>query len=196
MTQLATSDDLAYRLGRNLTNSEVDRADALLDDASAAVRSYTGQQFVTQEHEDRLPVRRNKIRLPQRPVTAVDTVEDMDGNDVAFTWDAGDTIYLTDYTGRAFQLLFAPRTTPLSFVDITYTAGYETVPEDIVAVICAIAARALGVDPTQTGVTSESLGDASISYGTIGAAGGLGLFPDERAILNRYRRVGGTVFVS
>lgn len=196
MTQLATLDDLTPRLGRDLTDAELLRADSALTDVSAAVRAYTGQQFLIDEITARLPVRRNKIRLPQRPVTAVDTVDDVDGNSLEFTWDAGDVVYLDSVAGRAFELETVPRRLPLRWADVTYTAGYETVPDDIVAVVCSIAARSLGATPEHAGVTSMSLGDAAIGYGTVGASGALGMFDGERAVLDRYRRIGGTILIS
>lgn len=193
MTALATTEQLAARLGRDITADELARVTALLEDASAAVRSYTGQHFTSEERTARLRVTRGRVRLPQRPVTAVAAVADTNEVDVTFTWDAGDSVDLTANPLNAWEL--EGRTSPLRYVDVTYTAGYTDIPSDIVAVVCSIAGRSFGLDPQMGGITSESIGDASLSYGTIGAAGPLGLLPDERAVLDRYRRIGGTAMV-
>lgn len=195
MTALATIDDLTDRLGRDVTTLEALRLDRLLTDASAAVRSYTGQQFTEDETTDRIRVRRSMARLPQRPVTEVDTVKDVDSNDVTFTWDGQETLYLDPYWGVAFEFTFVPRRVPLQLVDVTYTHGYASVPDDIIAVVCSMVGRAFGVSPEMAGTTALSLGDASISYGAAGAAGGIGMLMDERAVLDRYRRIGATALL-
>lgn len=179
---LATADDLAGRLGRTLTDTETDQAELLLADASAAVRAYCGQQFGQSDQTSRLRVRGGVIFLPQRPVTSVTTVADPDGNDIDFTWYAGDRIALSSPSAA-------------QWADVTYTAGYEEIPADIVAVVCQIAGRALGRPADETGLASETIGQYSYSVGGAAAAGSVGMLADERAVLDRYRRVGGTANV-
>ena len=174
-------DDLAGRLGRALSTAESDRAELLLADASAAVRSYTGQQLGLGEATSRLRVKDGAVRLPQRPVIDVTAVADTDGNDLDVTWVAGDRIALTGTTAE--------------WVDVTYSFGYEEVPSEIVAVVCQIAGRAFGRPPDETGMQSETIGQYSYTVGAAAAAGGLGMLADERAVLDRYRRVGGLVRV-
>jgi hypothetical protein len=193
MTALADIDDLTIRLGRDLYGADLIKAHTLLEDASAAVRAYTGQQFTLADLTSRLRVSRGKVRLPQRPVTAIDSVDDVDGNALAYTWDAGDIIYLaTSSLGPAYEFTFVPRITPVMWVDVTYTAGYETVPDEIVAVVCEKVRRSLD-SPVSGAVTSQTMGDASQSFGAVGAAGIAGFFSDEREVLDRYRRVGGSI---
>jgi hypothetical protein len=178
MPPLATVTDLEGRLGRVLSEDETDRAELLLEDASAAVRSYTGQQFTaTANAVVRLRARAGTIRLPQRPITAVDAVENMDGDAVEFTWYAGDKIVLTGYPQDGW-------------FDVTYDYGGE-IPDDIVAVVCQMTARAFGTTPDATGYQSESIGTYSYTVGPAAAAGAVGLLNDERAVLDRYRRIGG-----
>jgi hypothetical protein len=178
---LASVDDLSGRLGRTLTTAESDRVELLLADASATVRSYTGQDLsLVEDDVKRLRVKDGAIRLPQRPVVSVDSVADIDGNDLDVTWSAGDRI-----------LLDAPGT--YAWADVTYTHGFEEVPGEIVAVVCQIAGRAFGRPPDETGMQSESIGQYSYTVGVAAAAGGLGLLNDERAVLDRYRAVGGYV---
>ena len=71
-TRLATPDDLTRRMGITV---ESERALALLADASAAVISYTGQQFVRATTTVQVRVPSDwKVRLGQLPVHDVDAV--------------------------------------------------------------------------------------------------------------------------
>src|SRR5688500_11157098 len=91
MAALATKADLAARLGRDITCEEDARLDALLADASALIRAYTGQDFAeTTDAEVTLRASGGMIRLPQRPVTSVESV-------VAIGWQGVPDITLTDW---------------------------------------------------------------------------------------------------
>lgn len=190
MADLATSADVEAFLGRSLTASESTRVDALLADASAAVRNYTGQQFDMDETTERLKVRNGRIRLSQRPVTDVASVVDMNGNDITFTWYVGSVIDLADAPPDSWS--FEPYKNGLTVVDVTYTHGYAAVPDDIVAVVRSIVAKALSVAPEYAGITQQTVGDVSVSYGSFAAAGGVGMLNDHRVILDRYRVEGGS----
>ena len=193
MPDLATTDDLEVRLGRALTSEETTKAEGLLADTSANVRGYTGQSFTEETTTQRVKIRNGFVLLPQRPVTAVDTVENTSGTAVSFTWDGLERVYVPAQVPDSFS--WEPYRAPLSLVDVTYTHGYETVPADIVGVVCGVTLRALGQDPMDGGTTQESIDGYSFSRGTTGAAGGFGLLPDERVVLDRYRRQFGSVQV-
>jgi hypothetical protein len=190
---LATVTDLEDRLGRALDAVEVVRANALLEDASATVRAYTGQQFGAATSTVRLQVRGGKVRLPQRPVTAVTGIDNMSGAAVEFTWYAGQTISLGTEAINSWEL------EPIgeqAWVDVTYTHGQADVPADIVGVVCQMVGRALGTPADQTGYSSESIGTYSYSVGAATAAGAAGLMNDERAVLDRYRQPIGSMRVA
>lgn len=180
---LATVDDVAARLGRDLTAEEELRAETLVVDVSAAVRSYAGQTFSAETTTARLRVRSGTIRLPQRPVVDVTEVADLDGNDIEFTWYHGDTLTLTGIPTNGW-------------VDVTYEHGWEELPADIVAVVCQIVGRALGMPADQGGYQSETIGSYSYAVGAAAAAGSTGMMNDERAALDRYRRIGGTAWLA
>lgn len=188
MEPLATLDDLAVRLGRTLSDVEETRAAALLDDASAAVRAYTGQDFTSSETTVRLVPRNGKIALPQRPVTAVDSVKTVDGTDLVFTWWTGNSVTVGATSINWFEVNGSP-TQP---VDVTYTHGYTTVPADIVAVVCQIVGRAMTKPADEAGFTQESIAGYSYALGAAAASGAVGMLADEKAVLDRYRRPGGT----
>lgn len=168
MGPLANEGDFEARLGRDIQDLERARVLALLTDASAKVRRVSGQTISRATTTHRFNPRHTPngygIVLNQWPVVSVDTV---DGD---FTWFAGSNFLAT--------------WTPLT---VTYTHGYDPVPDDIVAVVCQIAARAFGTKPDTSGVSSESLGAYSYSIGAAAAAGPLGMLADEREIVLAYR---------
>lgn len=188
MGTLATSVNLMDRLGRDLTATEEARVLALLTDASATARKVSGQQFDLATTTARLTPRNGVVRLPQRPVLAVTAVTDTNANDVTFTWLGDDRVNIATQVFDSWSMV--PYRNGITAVDVTYEHGYETVPDDIVAVVCQIVARALGRAPDSSGLTSETIEGYSYSLGSAAAAGPLGLLPDERLILESYRRVG------
>lgn len=186
MPDLATVTDLEARLGRDLTPAEAGRAGALLADVSASIRAFTGQDFSRDTTTDYLPVRRGRVRLPQRPVVDVVTVEDLDGSPVAWQWLRGDLVEVVDLPLDTFE--WVPYRGAGRTVQIEYVHGYEPLPPDVVGVVSSVTLRALGQSPTMAGVTSESIQGYSYSIGATGAAGAFGLLEPERAILQRYMR--------
>lgn len=170
MDPLATVDDLAARLG---SMPPATRAGALLTDASAAVRAYTRQNISRETNTVRLTPSYGAVRLPQWPIVAVTAAVNDLGAAVNVTWPTG---------GSAVMI----RTDiPLT---VTYRSGYDPVPDDIIAIVCQVAGRALGLTADSSAIQSESLGAYSYSIQAAAAAGPLGLLADERRILNRYRR--------
>lgn len=192
---LASTDDFEARLGSTIADE--DRAQALLDDASAAVQAYTGQAIEETTYTAfRIQARNGVARLPQRPVTAVSAVVNVDGDTLDFTWDAGQVVNLGGLGFPLNSFEVEPFRNRRPYVDVTYTAGYATIPGDIVAVVCQAAIRAYGVDPQQAGLTSESIAGYSYSVGSAAASGAVGLLPAEKEILDRYRVVGGTAYLA
>lgn len=189
---LATTADLAARLGRDFTAEELVRAEKILDDVSARVVAYTGQQFEQVANDPvTVRVRDGIVVLPQRPVTAVAGVADMDGNALSFEWDEFDRVRLLTVGLDGFEVHIGWR--PVSRVVVTYSHGYAAVPDDVVAVVCQIAGRAFGTPASESGVTQESLGAWSYSQGGAAGAGPLGMLAAEREVLDLYRRPIGNI---
>jgi hypothetical protein len=159
----------------------------MLNDVSAAVRAYTGQYFTRTETTERLTVDRGTVRLTQHPVHAVTTVTDLTGAEIVASWNGLDRVTLDP--GPAATFVTIP-------VDVTYDHGYDTIPADIVAVVCHIVARSLGSPAEDARLTGQSIDGYSEQFGTIGAAGPFGLFADEQRILDRYRRHVGIAWMS
>lgn len=194
MTALATPADVVARLGRSFTDTEAQRVDALLVDASAKVRSYTGQQFTEGTSTVVITPQRGIVTLPQRPVTDVTTIVDNDSNAVTFTWYAGETVYLYPL-GTEVRLDLNVASPPVAPVTVTYDHGYAagSIPEDIIAVVCGVTLRALGRTPLESGVMQQSVAGYSETIGPVGAAGPVGLMAEEKEVLDKYRRTSGRV---
>lgn len=190
---LASFDDLTVRLPSGTITDE-DRAEALLASASAVVRNYTGQDFTADTTTDRVKVRKGRVRLPQRPVSDVVSVADVNGNAITDYELVNDVLIVSSSVPDTWA--WEPRRFSLDFVDVEYTHGYDTIPDDIIAVVCQIAARAYGTPATDAGVQSESVSGYSYAIGAAAAAGPTGLLSDERAVLDAYRRVGGLAYFS
>jgi hypothetical protein len=185
VSALATVADLEARLGKAVTDPI--QAQAMLDDVSASVRSYTGQAFSRVITTDRLTVRRALVRLPQRPVNSVDAVALSDGTAVTFDWQTGaETVCVGGWESSCSRI---------SAALVTYDHGYDTIPQDIVAVVCNVTNRGLGIDPTAGAIASRSISNYQETYGPVGAAGSTGLFTSEVQVLDRYRRFGTTAWV-
>jgi hypothetical protein len=185
MAALATVADLEARLGHTIADPA--QAAAMLEDVSAAVRAYTGQLFSRVVTTDRLAARRGLVRLPQRPVNAVSAVTLNDGTAVLFDWETGaETVCVAGVDVSCSRV---------AHVQVTYDHGYDTVPGDIIAVVCNVANRGLGTDPSMGAVASRSITNYQETFGPVGASGATGLFSNEATVLDRYRRVGGVAWV-
>lgn len=187
---LATTDDLDERLGRTLAGAELDRAAALLRDASATIRGYTGQQFTQATTTDRFRVRpRQPLVLPQRPVTAVSAVTDINGTAVAYTWDGIDRIEMWAdigaINGPSYDT-FSGRPLLRNLVDVTSTHGYADIPDDVVAIACQMVGRSLGRPLDDQGLTETTLDGYGEKWSPSSASGAVALTDDERAVLDRY----------
>ena len=183
---LATPADIVNRLGRALTDTEANRVAALLEDASAAVQDYVQQTFTAGTSTVILTPVRGRVTLAQRPVTSITSVKDQDGNDIPYTWYSGETVLLSATDGDV-QLDLDGTAWDQEPVTVIYTHG-GTVPQSIVAVVCSVVLRALGRTPLESGVMQQSIAGYSETIGPVGAAGPVGLLPEEKALLERYRR--------
>jgi hypothetical protein len=200
---LATVDDLDARLGRTLTGVDADRANQLLRDASGAFRRAAGQQISAGSSTARLrpmfagPIRAARtwdafVRLRQRPATAVASVIDAAGNPVEFEWLGDDRVAVTtrassstfdEVDGNAYGVL----------VDVTYSHGYDEIPDDVVAVVCQMVGRALAVTPDKTAYFQRSIDNYAETLGSAAAGGAVGMLPAELKFARTFRRTARTV---
>lgn len=172
MSQFATPDDLATRLGITLTDDEWFRADSLLTDASALIADEVGQtiDLVTDDVYTRPGTYDNRILLPQRPVVSISSITARLLGNTDFPI-ADDSWYIDgDELVRAAFPLGIERhffqtgngwLGPTFTLTITYTHGYATIPQIAKSVCLEAVVRVWG---NPGGVAQESAGDTSTLY--------------------------------
>lgn len=190
----ATTADLETRLGVTFsTPTEVAKAQAHLDDATAYLQAEIGQLITAGTATYSVRHRGDgPLLLPQRPVTAVTTVR------------IGGVI-TTGYTFIDQELHLPQRwSNSQSFgevaaymdVTVTFNYGYATIPPDLKAWCCVLAAQ--GLEAAAGGwlgsprVQSERIDDYQVTYVTDGSS--MSLPPD---VLERLRaRYGSGAYVT
>ena len=177
VVQLATEEDVVAVLGRDLTDDELARVNAILDKASELFRAESGQVFTGGTSEVRLRVRDvDTVLLPQRPVISVDTITDDDGNDLEFT---------------LYKQAVTLEDTSVRWVRVEYTHGGD-VPDAVRLAVAEIAAVVLRIDSSaQAGMSQvqETTGPFSrqASYASWALGGATRLAPDDIAIARSFR---------
>jgi hypothetical protein len=195
----ATLDDLKPLLLTPLASgAPTTRAEALLEQAARRIRAYTRRTFV-KVTDDVIVIRSvgSKVRLPQTPVIAVTAVKLIDylGNRYpipTYGFDAIDTVDLAFYDlVLNLPTILAFNTTWNGSVEITYSHGYDTVPEDIVALNAELVARILNSPLNgMSGVRSSTTGPYSVTVDpTTGGGGIITLTDDDKAMLGRFKRL-------
>lgn len=190
---LVSVGDVLGRLPASVTVDE-NRVLNLIKDASAAVRRFTKQDFtVVTETQGIRPIG-GKIKLPQRPVLAVNDISVRLPNSLTestipgWYWDGSDEVWLTDggtIINLAEELLFVMEwQTPEC--QVNYTHGYDTVPDDVVGVICSMVTRIVTA-PGLGGVISENVGEYSYRLSDAAAQGPMSLTQAEKDALASYR---------
>lgn len=181
----ATADDLALRLNRTFTAEEETWVEALLGDASTYLRGIIGQTVFPQtETTFRDWASASRVDLPQFPVIEVESVE-IDGEAVDYTLRPG-YIVLDDYSDDP--------------VDITYTYGYETAPDELVRLTCVLVSSALltleaSLGLTAGGLSSAQLDDFKLAWANGGASSGMVLPPIQVAAVKEQFGKGGFTVV-
>lgn len=194
---LATQEDLEAALQRTLDPAQAALA---LKRASARVRKYARQTFSLVENDTiELPGRSRVLRLPQRPLVLDDmhllTVTELFGiTDVEYTAIEG-----RDYTrigteltrGEAWwaptRLMGWPWLRPQGIwadrVRVTYSHGYDEVPDDVEDIVLDLAAMNL-TNPKN--LRAEAVDDYSVTYAAETIGGAL-LTQDHKDALRGYR---------
>jgi len=169
--------------------------------ATAAIRNYCHQYIEKVEDDtwtfDVRPARWN-VMLPELPVIEVTSVVEDDE-----TLTADDDYQLGQY-GQLWRVGQRWKE-GTQIVTVTYTHGYETIPDDIVDVCTRAASRAYqaGLRSADAdgipGVASKALGDFSVSFvgetgggmgeGVMGASAARMLLLSEKDMLDEYRQV-------
>ncbi|MEU7814126.1 hypothetical protein [Pseudonocardia sp. NPDC049154] len=164
---LATPEQLAARLGVTLPDDDPALAqyEELLIDASAEMRSIIGQPLSKMTSTTELwPDRPGRYELPAWPVHEVSAVV-VDGQPVGWYRTGPRTLCVPRQCGP---------------VTVTFTHGWDPIPDDIVKWTCVLAASSLAAaESTESlGLTagvsqrSEKIDDYQVSFQTPEAGGG------------------------
>lgn len=191
-TLFATVTELSDHMGVAI-DPEDSRSFALLEAATALIRSRTGQYISFVEDDDQ-ELRGNwtdRLWLPQKPVVDVSEVSVRHQGEMAAT-----TLDVSAYTVDRRGLLqrldgwwwgHDPAGCwggPAGQVLVTYSHGYTTVPEDIRAATLALASRAMS---NPDGAESESIGSYSITYAKAESSiADVGITGMESAVIEKY----------
>lgn len=158
MTALATTADYEALTGQTLDDAELVRVSRLLELASEAVLARAhGQNVTSQTYTDAtLYGHEGAFLFPQRPVTAVASVE-VNGT----TYTSGDYRFTPGGDRRPAQLIRRVSGRDAAWgwheATVTYTAGWETVPAQIIAATVAVA-RGAYMGSADTVLTATAAG--------------------------------------
>lgn len=193
---LASVDDVASRLGRDLSQQEAIRLEPLLSDASAQVRRYCRRDFLMHTAEEQvLYGHDSEIYLPGSPVWSVQSVV-LDGGgtflpDIPvpwFTFDEVQTIRLGAGTGiiNLPEAWSEAGEYPGTY-KVTYTWGYADVPDDVNMVVANAALSVLTAPTAAAGVIGESIGPYSYRLERGGGGVAVALSAADLMLLKDYR---------
>lgn len=189
MAAFASTDDLGDLLGETLTGARLAQATAILDLATAQIQGWTRQRL-ERVVDDTIVLPGGtgwELELPERPVveatvTAIDGVVPVVGSYrlVGTTlirpggW-AGPGLYSANWP--AWTGYYPP------VVEVTYTHGFDPIPDNIRMACLQVAARML---QNPSGIRQEQIGSYSVTYS--GDNTGELLTGSETDLLGRYRR--------
>lgn len=152
-------------------SADEDQIQFFCDVITAYMTSIVGYLFADTDLTERLQADYDGIiRLTKKPVNSVDSVATIDGATVVgWAWDGLDEV-------DGFE--------SHQVVDIKYSAGYTTVPDDLKNLAVSVAARQ-AVNPS--GIRQQTVGAISETFAAgDGMAGAVFFTPMENRILSGY----------
>lgn len=186
MPTFASTADLGAVLGEELVGARLTQAVLALELATTQIQVWTRQR-IERVVDDTITLAGTsswELELPERPVISA-TVTGVDGVEIdegSYRLFEGILVRPGGWAGSAIYSANWPTNTGYpSTVEVTYTHGYDPIPDDIRAVCIQLAAR--GLQAPTGGVRQESIGNYSVSYGDVNDANDPLL-----STLSRYRR--------
>jgi hypothetical protein len=211
LPSLATPDDIAARLGRNMNQVEAARVDALLADGSGILRRYCRRDFLFYA-SDTTTVKADGgiIRLfSWKPIKSIDSVVALSGTqgipDITVNWyhfDAIDkiTVFNPAYSGiiNLPEIWYEETFWWGGSFLITGSHGFVDVPADVVSVLCTAVTSELATPTMSATLMSESVGAYSYSMRRTSGAGLNAALIDAgmKTALQDYRQSYGTMKVT
>lgn len=199
MANFATVQDIEAFLQIEISTAEqIASAQRALAEATAAIRNYC-RQYLEKVEDEEITLDSTggaRLFLPELPVIEVSVVIE-DGQALAVDDD-----YKLGQHGILHRI-GRKWASGVQIVSITYSHGYEPLPDEIIAVATRAAARGYQAglraanDDAVVGVQAKSLGDFSVSYGSeqgggsgegvMGASAARMLLMSEKDTLDKYR---------
>lgn len=200
--QFCTIQDLEDFLQIDIAEAKAASAARAIVEATEAIRNYC-HQIIERVADDVITLDcagGRRLFLPELPVTEVtEVIEDGEiltpGADEDYQLGQHGILHRAGNNWKA----------GVQIIQITYTHGYDDLPDDLIAVATRAAARAYqaGLRASEAegipGVSAKSLGDYSVTYvgesgggmgeGVMGASAARILLLSEKDILDRYRYV-------
>ena len=193
-----TVEDVEQFLQIEVTEAQADSVERAIEEATSAIQNYCRQTIALVE-DDEITLDcagGTKLFLPELPVVEVSEVVE----------DLTELVQGTDYKLGQFGILHRVGrrwSTGVQNIEVIYSHGYETLPDDVIGVATRAAARAYqaGLRAAESeaipGVASKQLGDYSVSFGSeqsvgageavLGASASPVLLRSEKEFLERYR---------
>lgn len=192
MASLAGIADAA-RLGYTLAAGQ---EESLLARATARIRRAAGQQISSMTSTVRCRVEDGTAILPGPPITAVASVvrlaEDGGAAVTGWRWDGRERVHgISAWPLASAGFYYShqyPQACRPADVDVTYTHGLATIPDELLDLVCSVAVR-LGSsgssDATgmEAGIRSESIDDYSVTYASDVLTTASKLLPGEESAL-------------
>lgn len=198
MANFADLDDVREFLQLDITDADqIASVNRALAEVTEAIKNYTHQtiEYVAGDEDSLDSNGSHRLILPEHPVVSVASVTE---DDTALDEDDD---YKLSRDGILYrQPNYKRWAIGPAIVTVTYTHGYQTIPEDLVGITARAAARAFqaglkaAADGGVIGIASKSLGDYSVSYGSeqgggvgdgmMGASAARFLLRSERDILD------------
>ncbi|GAA6122576.1 hypothetical protein BPY_06840 [Bifidobacterium psychraerophilum] len=187
VTALASTSDVSKALGRDLTDDEQNRAQHVLDLLSEKFRNEAVQTFSVETYTHRLKADGGLIRFPRTPL--VDVISVVSDDAKALQWvREGNAIRVPSLGSDGFAL-------------VTYTAGFDHVPDAVRLQIADETQKIMNINPkaregySQSTEVTGPLTDGG-TFGTWAVGGQAMLSPDSISLAHKYRpRKTGRVWV-
>jgi hypothetical protein len=211
LPSLATPDDIAARLGRNLNQNEAARVDGLLADGSAILRRFCRRDFQFYATDTTTLVADGGIIVltAWKPIVSIDSVIALGGTpgimDIPVTWyhfDAVDkiTVFNPAYSGiiNLPEIWYQETFWWGGSFKITGSHGFAEVPDDVSAVLCSAVTSELATPTMSATLMSESVGAYSYSMRRTSGAGLNAALLDAgmKTVLADYRKSLGTMKIA
>jgi len=194
---LTTIEKCKRYLGPNCPDGDDEFIDDLIKNAQSLIENYCHRHFDIKTYTGEQHNINHKIFTKETPITSVINIVRLDGSIINTVPDSSDMTNYRIFPGyvELFDYKFVTMGNRLkyvnneeSYIEITYTAGFETVPADLsFAATKLVAMEYKESREDRLGLASHSEGAISDTYIAKGINSEMPL--SVSAILDRYRRV-------